>query len=133
MNPKYRFLITGGSNTAITFALYALMVSRGVDYNLALAIVYVVGITLGFLANRLWTFAIDTNTSAGSAQESTTKSASTQFAKYLLVYVLIFIANLLALNLLVQGFKLNPILSQVFALGFSTVCSYFLQKSWVFK
>ena len=138
MDPKYKFLIAGGTNTAVTFALYALLVTNGLNYNLAMTTTYLLGIVLGFLANRLWTFS---NDKIGGNQRETNerygemlvKSASIQFMQYLFVYMLIFIVNFLTLNLLVQALKLNPILAQLFAVSVSTVCSYFLQKSWVFK
>jgi len=128
LKQKYKFLIAGGSNTVITFALYALMVNSGLNYNLSLVVSYVTGIALGFLFNRLWTFANTENLAKPNG-----KSTSTQFVRYLLVYGLIFMVNFLILNLLVQAFKLNPILSQLVAVGVSTVCSYLLQKSWVFR
>lgn len=133
LDAKYKFLIAGGSNTAITFALYALLVEQDVDYNLALTITYVLGIALGFLINRLWTFTSIDNGLEENTLNSNQQSVSSQFGRYILVYLFIFVVNLLTLNLLVQLFGLNPIVSQLFAIGLSTVCSYFLQKSWVFK
>jgi len=133
LNSKAKFLIAGGSNTAITFALYALLVIYGVNYNLSLTITYVLGIVLGFLINRMWTFASEGNRKGETTSQSNPKSTSTQFFQYLLVYGLIFIVNFLILNMLVQVFTLNPIVSQLIGVAASTVCSYFLQRAWVFK
>ena len=133
LDTKIKFLIAGGSNTAITFALYALLVHKGVDYNLSLALTYAIGIVLGFLINRMWTFASHENISEQDLVRTSQKSTRKQFGRYVLSYLLIFLVNFLSLNLLVQAFKLNPIVAQLFAIAVSTVCSYFLQKSWVFN
>ena len=127
MNDRYKFLIVGAANTAITFVIYAALVSAGVHYNLALPIVYVIGIALGFVVNRSWTFA------KPSSANSREKQSGTQLMQYILVYVLVFLLNLIVLNVLVQQFGVSPIVAQFFALCISTVCSYSLQKLWVFR
>ena len=123
----------GGINTAVTFGLYAILVKLGVYYNLAMTVTYFLGIVLGFLMNRLWTFSDNGSADTEPASTSITKSANTQFVQYLMVYLLVFVVNFLILNLLVQVFELGPILSQLIAVAISTVCSYALQKFWVFK
>jgi len=88
LNSKYKFLISGGINTAVTFSLYALFIMQGVDYNLSLTITYLIGIFLGFMINRLWTFKEERSLLAKTKRTNIT--ASTQFIQYFLVYVLIF-------------------------------------------
>jgi len=130
MNDRYKFLIAGGSNTAITYVVYVALVSAELHYNTALAIVYPLGIALGFWINRKWTFA-DKESPKTNAAKANTKA--TQLFKYVAVYGLIFLINLTCLNSLVLLLEVNPILAQLVALTVSTVCSYFLQKTWVFK
>lgn len=125
MNDRYKFLISGGGNTAITYVVYVILVSVGLHYNAALAIVYPLGIALGFWVNRKWTFA--------DKHSPKTNTTGTQLFKYIAVYGLIFLINLACLNSLVLLLELNPVWAQLFALTVSTVCSYFLQKRWVFK
>jgi len=129
VNSKYKFLIAGGINSAVTFALYALLIHQGVNYNLALTVTYALGIVLGFFINRLWTFTHNDNL----AQAKKTKPTSIMFIQYLVVYLMLFSVNFLLLNLLVKVFNFNPIFGQFFAVVASTICSYFLQRSWVFK
>lgn len=121
----------GGSNTAITFALYALLVYLGAHYNLAMVTTYILGIGLGFALNRLWTF--NDNENPSEAPQDKQKSGRIQFGQYVIVYALIFVVSLAILNLLVQIFSIHPIPSQLVAVGVSTICSYFLQKKWVFS
>lgn len=133
MNSKYKFLIAGGSNTAITFALYSLMVGCGVNYNLSLSVTYILGIFLGFVINRLWTFKANLSVDEEGRLSSYSKPGSSQFVRYVLVYLIIFLVNFVLLNLMVQIFNLNAILSQAIAVAISVVFSYSLQKSWVFR
>lgn len=50
-----RFLISGGVNTAVTYAMY-LGLLQVIDYKTAYTIAYVTGIMLAFLINRLFVF-----------------------------------------------------------------------------
>jgi putative flippase GtrA len=50
-----RFLISGGVNTAATYAVYLILL-RFVDYKVAYTIAYVFGIALAFVINRLFVF-----------------------------------------------------------------------------
>jgi len=104
------------------------MVYSGINYNISLAVTYGLGVVLGFLINRLWTFAGHQASSGLYA-----KSGGSQFFQYLIVYLLIFIINFVVLNVLVQLFELDPIFSQLISVGLSTLCSYVLQKTWVFR
>ena len=102
--------------------LYVVLVKLGVQFNLALALVYCVGIVVGFLINKNWTF-------------SGTRSHSqrTMFVRYLASYAMVFTSNLLLLNVLVHGLGLNPIVGQLVALLVATLLSFTLQRNWVFK
>ncbi|MEO8779684.1 MAG: GtrA family protein [Rhodanobacter sp.] len=50
-----RFLISGGINTAVTYAVYLGLLGV-LGYKIAYSIAYVVGIVLAFLINRLFVF-----------------------------------------------------------------------------
>jgi putative flippase GtrA len=51
----YRFLLSGGTNTAITYLLY-LALLRFIPYKLAYAITYVAGIVIAYFLNRFVVF-----------------------------------------------------------------------------
>lgn len=50
-----RFLISGGLNTAVTYALY-LVLLQFLNYRIAYTIAYVAGIVLAFVVNRTFVF-----------------------------------------------------------------------------
>jgi len=114
-----KFSLAGGINTVVTYAFYAGLIWLGVHFNPALAGEYIVGIVLGFLLNRIWTF-------------SDRRHLDHPFRKYLATYALVFLVNLVLLNALVWA-GLHPLPGQAVALGLATLASYLLQKNWVFK
>jgi putative flippase GtrA len=51
-----RFVIVGASNTAISVAAYALLVSVSAPYVVAAALAFALGAVNGYVLNRRWTF-----------------------------------------------------------------------------
>lgn len=115
-----RFVGVGALNTACMYALFVALVALGVHRTVALAADYVGGVLLGYALQRRWTFA-DRDGAPGSG------------VRYLVVYVAIFAANALLLELFVRGFGLRPAVAQVPALVIAMAGSYVLQRSWVFR
>jgi putative flippase GtrA len=115
------FVIVGTVNTAICYALFALLVHAfGWHYNLALVADYAFGTLLGYVLHRLSTFA-------------DRKPLRRAFRKYTLALVVAFIVNLLLLDALVAHAWLNPLVAQALAMSVATLASYVLQKHWVFR
>jgi putative flippase GtrA len=115
-----RFVIVGGVNTALTYALYAGLVWYGIHYLLALTIEYVIGILAGFIANRQWTFA--NRDRIGPA-----------LFRYIATYCGVYALNVVLLVFFVESADMNKLLAQVFALGIATLASYIVQHWWVFR
>jgi putative flippase GtrA len=115
-----KFVIVGGTNTAITYGIYLLLLSGGLHHQWALAGDYALGIVYGYLLNRYWTF------------RSQGKPANS-IAKYCLTYGGMWAINFVLLMLFVDMFKWRSDLGQIPAMGISVIAVYFLQRSWVFK
>jgi putative flippase GtrA len=115
-----RFFIVGLSNTLLTYLFYVLLIKLELDYKLALFFVYLFGIIFGYLLNRYWTF-------------SSNKQHRRSFIKYLMLYIFVFILNLLFLIFLVDFLFLNPIYSQLFVVLIISLVSFLVQKNWVFS
>ena len=115
-----RFLLAGGFNTGLTYALYLLLLWFGVSYPVALTIDYAVGIPLSYLLQRYWTFMPQ-----GRLQLS--------FLKYVLTYLAVFAGNAVLLVVFVETGMLGPVLGQFLALAVVAIASYGAQKFWVFK
>ena len=52
-----RFLVVGVGNTAVSFAVYWLLLSLAIWYVVAAAVAFVAGALNGYIFNRRWTFA----------------------------------------------------------------------------
>ena len=52
-----RYLAVGATNTAISFAVYALLVAGAVPAGAAAVLAFAVGAANGYVLNRRWTFA----------------------------------------------------------------------------
>ena len=115
-----RFVIVGGVNTALTYALYAGLVWYGIHYLLALTIEYAVGILAGFIANRQWTFA--NRDHIGPA-----------LFRYIAMYCGVYVLNAVLLTFFVELADMHKLLAQLFALGIATIASYIAQRRWVFR
>lgn len=51
-----RYVLVGGSNTLISLAVYASLLSLGLGYAAAVAVAYAAGLANGYTLNRRWTF-----------------------------------------------------------------------------
>ncbi len=114
-----KFILAGVLRTAAGYGLYLLLLWIGLHYNLALASDYVLAISVGYVVNRSWTF----------SNQGRPKAA---LLKYILAYVLVFVFNWLALELVIRA-GMGPALGQIPCLVLATVASYLLQRYWVFR
>ena len=114
-----RFFIVGASNTLLTYLLYVALIKLGVDYKFALFFDYLFGILFGYLLNRYWTFASNKH--------------RLSFIKYVVLYIVVFILNILFLILLVDFLLLDPIYSQFFIVLIISLVSFLVQNTWVFS
>ena len=101
-----RYGANGVFNTAVTYALYLLLI-KVLDYRVAIVLVYAVGICLSYLVNGAVVF-----------------QARGRFAFFVLVYVGLLVVNLLITWSLVERFAWSeefaplPAVAVVFVLGF---------------
>ena len=115
-----KFLTAGGIRTAALYALYVGLVYAGLHYNLALILDYILGALTGYLVNRFWTFA-----SHGRTYRS--------FPKYCASCGILYLINLISLNLIVRHGFLDVVFGQVVSLGVTTVINFLLLNFWVFR
>ena len=115
-----KFVFVGSFKTLFCYLLYVLLVKCGLHYNLALALDYFIGIIIGYILNRDWTF-------AGHG------IPRLRFIKYLITYIGAFLLNVILLTFLVEFDWLGPIIGQIVVLGIVTVISFILQNYWVFR
>lgn len=123
--PLVRFAIVGGFNTALTYGVYWFFLnSLGFHYQLALLCEYSVGICVGYILNRHWTFVAQDQTQG--------HQSTTSFIRYAATYVGVYFGNVLLLSTIVEMGWLSPTLGQLVALAIIPLVSFLIQKYWVF-
>jgi len=115
-----RFLIVGGVNNLILYLAYLLFTRLGLDHKIAMTVVYIAGVLLGFMINRSWTFRHDGH-------------VATSFIRYCLAYLLGYLLNLLGLYWLVDIAQLPHQAVQLCIMLLLAVMFFVLQRYWIFN
>jgi putative flippase GtrA len=118
-NHLIKYLIVGGSNTVISLLLYYLLLKIGINYLVANALCFVVGVLLGYTLNTLIVF-------KGSLYFKS-------LIKYSTIYLFSLVFSSGALFILVHYFELNKMLAQILVTMIVTVLNYVLIKTIVFN
>ena len=114
----YRFLVGGGSAVLIDAGVYVMLKTR-IDFSLAKVISYIIGATVGFVINKLWTFECKGFNVA-------------EILKYAVLYVFSAYANAFV-NRTVLLVISSTIFAFLCATGTSTVLNFIGQKFLVFR
>jgi len=121
---KIRFLIAGMVNTAVGLAVYPILYlvfePMGMGYIQVLIIAQVVCISFSFVSNKYFVF-------------KTKGNLKKEYLKFFAFHGFYFALNLVCLPILVEAFKINPIISQT---GFAIaviMTSYFWHNAITFK
>ena len=112
-----RFLIVGGLNTVVGYALFAGLVLAGLQPELALWIATVLGVIFNFMTTGSLVFR---NRQKG------------RIFRFIGVYVVVYLMNAGALRYLLS-IGVNPLISQLFLLPVVAITTFFALRSFVFK
>ncbi len=115
-----RFIFVGILNTIVGYGAYFILLYLNIYYIFALLISSVIGITHSFIWNKKWTFK-----SKGDVRRES--------LRFISVYGMAFLINLVILALFVEKFMFDPKIAQIFALCIVTMISFFGHKYWSFK
>ncbi|WP_420707884.1 GtrA family protein [Paenibacillus sp. GM2] len=114
-------MAVGVLNTIVGFLAFAGFIHFLYDnYLIALIFSHIIGVAHSYLWNNKWTF---------EQKKYSAKSAM----KFMSVYVVTFLVNLLLLFLLIDTIALNKIIAQAIALFLTTLVSFFGHKYWSFN
>ncbi|MFO1305809.1 MAG: GtrA family protein [Burkholderiales bacterium] len=109
-----RFLLAGVFNTALTYAIYVLLL-RFVPYAVAFTLAYVMGILVSYALNARFVF----------RRQASWKS----FVRFPFVYVAQYLAGLLLVSLLVEWLSVPAWLAPVAALAVTIPLTYVLSRA----
>jgi putative flippase GtrA len=115
-----RFLLVGFANTVLGYAvIFGCMYLAGLTPELSNAVGYLVGLVVSYLLNRHFTF-------------RSARRRSTEFVRFVIVFLTAYTANFVVLVGLVRGLGLHAALSQVVAGVVYIGTAYLLNKRYVF-
>jgi len=114
-----RFIIVGATNTAVTFAAYALLLDIGLHYLDALLPAFALGALNGYTLNRVWTFR------AGAFQRAA-------LARYVGAQLCGLGLNALLLVALIEAFGAHRLLAQILATPIVSCVTFAANRYWVF-
>lgn len=120
MSQFLRFLLVGFANTALGYAvIFGCMYLGRLTPELSNAVGYLVGLLVSYFLNRHFTF-------------RSARQRSTEFVRFVLVFLTAYTANLVVLVVLVRGLEIHAAFSQIVAGVVYIGTAYFLNKRYVF-
>ena len=122
---RVRFIIIGGVNTVVGYAIFAVLqitVGHVIGYLGSLYASYVLGVTLAFVLHRRFTF-----------RTQGTGNTLIDFLRFASVYIVSLAINTLVLPLLVELGGLEPLVAQAITVVVTTLVSYFGHKYFSFR
>lgn len=115
-----RFIFVGILNLILSYGVYFILLYLNMYYIFALLISSVIGIAHSFIWNKKWTFK-----SKGDVRKES--------IRFISVYGIAFLINLVILALFVEKLMFNPKIAQVFALSVVSIISFYGHKYWSFR
>jgi len=117
----WRFIVCGGFGSILDLGSLTLFVQyAGIDQRIAVIFSSIVGASFVFVANKFFTF------------NNCERKTGSQALKFILVYGVSFIANILISNLLI-AVGLHFLIAKVGAIGFGAFWNYALSHGFIFK
>ncbi len=133
-NQVFRFILSAGAGFLVDIFIFNLLYKKVftqptyqvfsytiLNHSLALSISFFMGVVVNFLMTKYMVF-----------NESKLKS-SKQFFRFISVAILGFMANLLLLNLFIEGFGIKPVIARIIAALSLFFASYFVHKIFSFS
>ena len=115
----FKFVVIGGVANSFGYGAYLLITWLGVGSILGMSVVYLSTCLVSFLGNKNWSFAVK-------------RGNRLLFPRYLFVYLLGYITNLIVLTVLSQRLEMPHQFAQLFAGVFVAIELFWMNKSYVF-
>lgn len=123
LNEKLRYLIMGAYNTFFGYSIFALLWilwERSLHYILIVGISHLISVTNAFVSYRIFVFRKKGNICG-------------DFFRFNLVYLGVFIFNIMALPILIEGINIHPLLAQAFVVIVTVLASFILHRRFSFR
>lgn len=109
----------GTLSNLVLYLLYILFTYAGLGYKLAMTLMYLIGVIQTFFFNKRWSFEFN-------------KNNHPTFIRYVITYVVVYFANLLALYFLVDRMGMpHQLVQGGMIIVFASVL-FLVQRYWIF-
>lgn len=115
-----RYVVVGVVSNLVLYSLYLLLTFLGMNFKLAMSLLYGVGVLQTFVFNKRWSFGHDG--AHGSA-----------LRRYLIAYGAGYVLNLVMLSVLVDSAGIPHQLAQAGIFVLVAILLFFAQRMWVFE
>ena len=115
----FQFNFVGILNAIVSYSVFIFSLNY-YNYLISLLISHLIGVAHSYIWNKYWTF-------------KKTKSGTNEFLKFNLVYVVVFVVNVISLSFLVEILKFNPVIGQLIVLPIIAIISFIGHKYWSFN
>ena len=112
-NQKLCFLAMGTLNAVITIGLYMIL-NQFLNYQFAYFLAYVLGVINSYFLNSLFVFKVDFSLRS--------------FIKFPIVYLVQYIVGVVLLEVLVQIFRISPIIAPIFIVILTLPLTFMLSR-----
>jgi putative flippase GtrA len=117
----YKFALVGGISTLINYGtFYFFFKILGWNYLLSSSLGYLLGVVLGFIFNKRWTF-------------RSKSKLKREMVSYFILYTCTLFLSMLVLKLQVEILKVQPLLANLFTIILTTIINFIGTKFFVFK
>jgi putative flippase GtrA len=117
----FRFIVIGMLSTIVNYAcFYAFLTLLSVNYIIASAAGFILGVFAGYFFNKSWTFEV-------------TEKSKANVVKYYFVYIASLILSLAFLKVTVGHMGISAKIANIIAIGITTCTNFIGIKFWVFK
>jgi len=114
-----KFCLIGVTNVAISYTIYYILLTFGINYLIANAIAYIMGILNGYIWSSKYVF-------------KKNKSLNNMM-KFFTVYISSLFINLGIMYICVDTYNMHKLIAPIFAIGVGTIYNYTLNEIWTFK
>ena len=122
INKAIKFGVVGTISTAVNYGSFAFLFKIvGLYYLFSSVTGYMIGVLVGYLLNKNWTFVQQVNKSKN------------YLMVYIIVYVVSLISSQLLLILLVEKIILDPLFANIYAIALSATMNFLGSNYFVFK
>jgi putative flippase GtrA len=121
LDQTFKFIFIGVLSNLISYVFFLIMLNiMKINYLFSLSVLFIVALFINFFFNRNWTF-------------RSNLSYKTSIIKFLIVYIIGYLLNIVSMFFLVDKLGKSPETMQIMMICFLTLYYFLLNKYYIYK